>query len=98
MEITALTLTSSTGDIYEADIKDGKAALTIEKADSITLSGESSAANATFTFNGGTAVKPGASSQKISVTPGEDTTVEIELTSAETGNVVKCTLTVSVHG
>ncbi len=98
LEITALTLTSSTGDIYEADIKDGKAALTIEKADSITLSGESSAANATFTFNGGTAVKPGASSQKISVTPGEDTTVEIELTSAETGNVVKCTLTVSVHG
>lgn len=98
LEITGLTLVSSTGDTYEATIKDGKASLTIEKATHITLTGQSSVANATFTFDGGEPVKPDTASQNILVTPGEDKTVTVELTSAVTGAVVKCALTVSVNG
>lgn len=96
LEITGLTLISSTGDIYEADVKDGKASLTIEKAEYITLKGASSVANAKFTFNGET-VNPDTASGRITVTPGEDTTVAVTLTSGVTGTVVKATLTVSVR-
>lgn len=96
LEITGLTLISSTGDIYEADVKDGKASLTIEKAEYITLKGSSSVANAKFTFNGET-VNPDTASGRITVTPGEDTIVAVTLTSGVTGTVVKATLTVSVR-
>ena len=96
LEITGLTLVSSTGDTYEADVKDGKATLTIEKAEYITLKGSSSVANAKFTFNGET-VNPDTASGKITVTPGEDTIVAVTLTSGVTGTVVDATLTVSVR-
>ena len=96
LEITGLTLVSSTGDTYEADVKDGKATLTIEKAEYITLKGSSSVANAKFTFNGET-VNPDTASGRITVTPGEDTIVAVTLTSGVTGTVVDATLTVSVR-
>lgn len=96
LEITGLTLVSSTGDTYEADVKDGKATLTIEKAEYITLKGSSSVANAKFTFNGET-VNPDTASGRIPVTPGEDTIVAVTLTSGVTGTVVDATLTVSVR-
>ena len=97
LEITSLTLTDSNGDIYTSTVKDGKASFTIEKSSFVKLAGESSVKNSAFSFNSGSAVNPGESSQSILVTPGETTTVSVVLTSNDTQKTVSCTVSITVN-
>ena len=97
LEITSLTLTDSNGDIYTSTVKDGKASFTIEKSSFVKLAGKSSVKNSEFSFNSGSAVNPGESSQSILVTPGETTTVSVVLTSNDTQKTVSCTVSITVN-
>ncbi|MGN1121364.1 MAG: Ig-like domain-containing protein, partial [Eubacteriales bacterium] len=97
LAIASLVLTDANGDTYTADVKDGKASFTIEKSSYIKLTGVSSVSNATFTYNGGIAVKPGVASQSILVTPGETATVTVVLVSGDTGNAVSCEVSITVN-
>ena len=97
LEMLSITLTDSNGDTYNADIENGVAEVTTEKAEYINLIVESSVKNSEVTFNAGTAVDSGAKSQNITVTAGETTEIAVVLTSKDTGNTVNCTVKVTVH-
>lgn len=98
LEITEITLTDESGNTYTESVKNGKAEFSIEKSTYVKLAAGSSVKNAEVSVNGAKAVKPGAYSANIDVTPGETAEIEVVLKSLDTQNTVECTVKVSVHG
>lgn len=95
LAVTGITVTTSEGDTYNASVKDGKAAVTVEKAAWVKIAVNSSVENATVTV-GDKTLKPGAQSDQIPTSPDAPTEIPLTLTSSITGNQTSVTLTVTV--